>query len=158
MNVQQILSIFAVLAISLFLKAASLAQSPIWWKQCLGLEGPIVDTVLDGCTAIIQSGQESREKLATAFDNRGVAYRLKGEYDRALQDYEQAIHLNPSNANAYNNRGIIYRINGEYARAIADYDEAIWLKMAIFQLLTIIEHWHMPTKVSMNCRAETSTS
>jgi tetratricopeptide (TPR) repeat protein len=132
MNVQRILSIFAVLAISLFLKAASLAQSPIWWEQCLGLEGPIVDTVLDGCTAIIQLGQEPREKLATAFDNRGVAYRRKGEYDRALQDYEQAIQLNPSKANAYNNRGIIYRINGEYARAIADYDEAIWLKNGDF--------------------------
>ena len=127
-KVQQIFSIFAVLAISLFLKAAPLAQSPMEWKQCLGLEGSIVDTVIDGCTAIIQSGQEPREKLATAFDNRGVAYRRKGEYDRALQDYEQAIQLNPSN----DNRGIIYRINGEYARAIADYDEAIWLKNGDF--------------------------
>ena len=112
--------------------AASLAQSPTEWIQCLGLEGPIVDTVIDGCTAVIQSGKETREKLATAFDNRGVAYRRKGEYDRALQDYEQAIRLNPSNANAYNNRGIIYQIKGEYARAIADYDEAIWLKHGDF--------------------------
>jgi tetratricopeptide (TPR) repeat protein len=74
---------------------------PMEWKQCLGLEGPIVDTVIDGCTAIILSGQEPREKLATAFDNRGVAYRRKGEYDRALEDYEQAMQLNPSNATAY---------------------------------------------------------
>jgi tetratricopeptide (TPR) repeat protein len=127
-KVQQILSIFGALAISLLFNAASLAQISIEWRQCLGLEGPIVDTVIDGCTAIIQSGQEPREKLATAFDNRGVAFRRKGEYDRALQDYEQAIRLNPSNATAYNNRGIIYRIKNEYARAIADYDEAIWLK------------------------------
>ena len=90
-KLQQILTIFAVLAISLLFNAASLAQSPMEWKQCLGLEGPIVDTVIDGCTAIIQSGREPRERLATAFDNRGVAYRRKGEYDRALQDYEQAI-------------------------------------------------------------------
>jgi tetratricopeptide (TPR) repeat protein len=129
---QQISSIFGVLAISWLFNAASLAQSPMEWKQCLGLEGPVVDTVIDGCTAIIQSGQEPREKLATAFDNRGVAYRRKGQYDRALQDYEQAIQLNPSNATAYNNRGIIYRINGDYARAIADYDEAIWLKNGDF--------------------------
>ena len=70
--------------------------------------------------------------MATAFDNRGVAYRRKGEYDRALQDYEQAIQLNPDNANAYNNRGIIYRIKGDYERAIADYGEAIWLKSGNF--------------------------
>jgi tetratricopeptide (TPR) repeat protein len=112
--------------------AASLAQSPMEWMKCSGLEGPIVDTAIDGCTAVIQSGQEAPEKLATAFDNRGVAYRLRGEYDRALHDYEQAIKLNPSNANAYNNRGIIYRIKGEYSRAIADYDEAIWLKKGDF--------------------------
>ena len=61
--------------------------------KCLGLEGPIIDTVIDGCTAVIQSGREPPEKLATAFDNRGVAYRHKGEYERALQDYEQAIDL-----------------------------------------------------------------
>jgi tetratricopeptide (TPR) repeat protein len=135
-KVQEILCIFAILAISLLCNVASLAQSPMQspmeWIQCLGLKGPVVDTVIDGCTAVIQSGQEPRENLATAFDNRGVAYKLKGQYDRALQDYEQAIRLNPSNANAYNNRGIIYRIKGEYGRAIADYDEAIWLKNGDF--------------------------
>jgi tetratricopeptide (TPR) repeat protein len=126
-RVREILSICAVLASLTQFNSVSLAQRPADWTKCLGLEGPIIDTVIDGCTAVIQSGQEPREKLATAFDNRGVAYKLKGEYDRALQDYEQAIRLNPENANAYNNRGVIYRIKGEYGRAIADYDEAIWL-------------------------------
>jgi tetratricopeptide (TPR) repeat protein len=111
------------------LPTAALAQSSTYWGQCLGRD---VDAVIDGCTAVIRSGHEPLEKLATAFDNRGVAYRLKGEYDRALQDYEQALQLNPSNANAYNNRGIIYRIKGEYGRAIADYDEAIWLRKGDF--------------------------
>ena len=99
-KLQQILTIFAVLAISLLFNAASLAQISMEWKQCLGLGGPIVDTVIDGCTAIIQSGREPRDRLATAFDNRGVAYKHKGQYDLALQDYEQAIRLNPSNAHA----------------------------------------------------------
>ena len=49
-----------------------------------------------------------------------------------MQDYEQAIGLNPGNANAYNNRGVIYRIKRQYGRAIADYDEAIWLKNGNF--------------------------
>jgi tetratricopeptide (TPR) repeat protein len=121
-----------VAACGALLPTAASAQSSTYWSQCLGRESFIVDAVIDGCTAVIQSGQEPPEKLATAFDNRGVAYRLKGEYDHALQDYEQAIKLNPGNANAYNNRGIIYRIKGEYARAIADYDEAIWLKNGDF--------------------------
>ena len=129
---QQMLSISVILAISVLLNAESLAQIPRDWSQCLGLEGPITDVVIEGCTAVIQSGQDTPQRLATAFDNRGVAYRRKGEYDRALQDYEQAIHLNPDNANAYNNRGIIYRIKGDYDRAIADYGEAIWLKSGNF--------------------------
>jgi tetratricopeptide (TPR) repeat protein len=123
-----ILSISAILTISVLLNAGALAQSPKDWSQCIGREGPIIDVVIEGCTAIIQAGQDPPKKLATAFDNRGIAYRLKGEYDRALRDYEQAIRLNPSSANAYNNRGVIYRIKGDYDRAIADYDEAIWLK------------------------------
>ncbi len=109
-----------------------MAQNHGEWLKCLGLEGTNLDTVIDGCTALIQSGQEPPKKLATAFDNRGVAYKIKGQYDRALRDYEQAIRLNPSNANAYNNRGVIYRIKAEYDHAIADYDEAIWLKNGDF--------------------------
>jgi tetratricopeptide (TPR) repeat protein len=128
LGLRRILCISAVLAFSMQFNSTSMAQSNTEWLKCLGLEGPIVDTVIDGCTAVIQSGREPRERLATAFDNRGVAYRRKGEYDRAQEDYEQAIRLNPSNATAYNNRGILYRIKNEYARAIADYDEAIWLK------------------------------
>jgi Flp pilus assembly protein TadD len=85
---------------------------PPHWKRCLGFKGPIIDTVIAGCTAIIQSGQEPCEKLATAFDNRGVAYRQKGEDDRALQDYEQAIQLNPSNATAYNAAAKYQQLNG----------------------------------------------
>jgi len=127
------LSIFVILAISVLLNAgSSLAQSRRDWSQCAGRKDPIVDVVIEGCTAVIQSNQDPPQKLATAFDNRGVAYRLKGEYDHALQDYEQAIRLNPDNANAYNNLGVIYRIKGDYDRAIADYDEAIWLKNGDF--------------------------
>jgi tetratricopeptide (TPR) repeat protein len=97
------------------------------WDECTGRDGPIPDLIIEGCSAIIQLGRESPRQLATAFNNRGFAHKLKGEYDRALQDYNQAIRLNHNNANAYNNRGMIYKIRGEYDRAIEDYSEAIWL-------------------------------
>src|ERR1700683_4545890 len=109
-RIREIFSISAILAFSIQFNAASLAQSPMEWMKCLGLAGPIVDTVIAGCTAVIQSGQEPGDKLATAFDNRGVAYKLKGQYDRALEEHEQAIRLNSRSANASNNRGVIYRI------------------------------------------------
>jgi tetratricopeptide (TPR) repeat protein len=126
------LSVPFVMAISALLNARiSLAQSPRDWSQCIGGEGP-ADSVIEGCTAVIRAGQGSPRNLATAFDNRGVAYRRKGDYEHALQDYDQATRLNPDNATAYNNRGIIYRIKGDYDRAIADYDEAIWLRNGDF--------------------------
>jgi tetratricopeptide (TPR) repeat protein len=131
-RIPKILSISAVVAFLMQFNSVSMAQRPREWMKCLGLEGPIIDLVIDGCTAVIRSNQDPPQKLATAFDNRGVAYRLKGDYDHALLDYEQAIRLNPDNANAYNNLGVIYRIEGDYERAIASYDEAIWLKNSDF--------------------------
>jgi tetratricopeptide (TPR) repeat protein len=126
------IGIFATLAISVLLDAGASAQSASDWSRCVGREGTVIDNIIEGCTAVIQASKDPPQKLATAFDNRGVAYRRKGEYDRALQDYDQAISLNPGSAYPYNNRGIIYRIKGDYDRAISDYDEAIWLKSGDF--------------------------
>lgn len=124
-------SLFAAVTVlatvALMSNAGVMAQISNEWRQCLGGEGPIVDVIISGCSAVIQAGQDSANRIATAFNNRGVAHKFKGEYDRALEDYDQAILLNPSFANAYNNRGVIYRLKGDYDRAIKDYDQAIWL-------------------------------
>jgi len=124
-------SVFAVATllatVAVMSNAVVMAQTSKEWSQCSGGEGPIADVIVSGCSAVIQAGQDNPRRLATAFNNRGVAHKFKGEYDRALEDYEQAILLNPSFANAYNNRGVIYRLKDEYDRAIRDYDQAIWL-------------------------------
>ena len=57
-----------------------------------------------------------------------LAYDEKGEYDRAIADYTEAIRIKPDYAEAYRNRGVAYAEKGEYDRAIADYTEAIRLK------------------------------
>jgi tetratricopeptide (TPR) repeat protein len=85
------------------------------------------DLSVSGCTAVIQSGGKTHENLAAAFNNRGLAYVKKGEYDRAIQDYDEAIRLDPNFAKAFNNRGAAYAAKGENDRAIQDYDEAIRL-------------------------------
>ena len=64
-------------------------------------------------------------EYVNAYNNRGIAYRNKGEIDAAIQDYNKAIDLNPEHADAYNNRGVAYRNKGEIDAAIQDYNKAI---------------------------------
>ena len=44
--------------------------------------------------------------LDAAFNNRGVAWEKKGEYDKAIEDCTQAIQLNPRGALAYSTRAM----------------------------------------------------
>jgi Tfp pilus assembly protein PilF len=84
------------------------------------------DRRIRGCTQVIERGeQESRKNRATANYNRGLAYRRKGEVDRAIADYDEAIKLNPNYAIAYNNRGVAYEKKGDKEKAISDYREAL---------------------------------
>jgi tetratricopeptide (TPR) repeat protein len=62
-----------------------------------------------------------------AFHNRAYAWDRKGEHDRALADYSEAIHLDPNNAHAFYNRAGVWEAKREYDKALADYGEAIRL-------------------------------
>jgi tetratricopeptide (TPR) repeat protein len=75
---------------------------------------------IKGCTAIIQVNP----KDAVAYHNRGEAYSLKGEVDRAISDYNKAIELSPTYAPAYNSRGRAYTSKGDYVHAVADVTKA----------------------------------
>jgi tetratricopeptide (TPR) repeat protein len=85
------------------------------------------DLSISGCTAMILSGRETPGNLAEAFYNRGVAYDNKGQPDRAIEDYDQAIRLNPNHAKAFYNRGVAYAIKRQHDRAIEDFDHVIGL-------------------------------
>jgi tetratricopeptide (TPR) repeat protein len=82
---------------------------------------------IDECTAVIQSGQLQGKGLASAYNNRGMAYNNLGDPRRAIEDYNEAIRLDPENSAAYSNRGRAHDDLGEYRRAIADFDEALRL-------------------------------
>ena len=75
----------------------ALAQSSEEWNRCAGKDGAAIDQLIDGCTVVIQSGRETPEKLALALVGRGSAYMTKGDYDRAIQDYDRAVSLDPQN-------------------------------------------------------------
>ena len=58
---------------------------------------------------------------------KGNGYVNTDDYEKAVQEYDEAIRLNPQLVFAYNNRGNAYYYLGQYERAIQDYDEAIRL-------------------------------
>jgi tetratricopeptide (TPR) repeat protein len=105
--------------------AQSLDQQARW---CGGLDGASDDLAINACTALIQSGKVSTRNLAEAFISRGTAYGHKGQNDRALQEYDQAIRVAPGFAEAFFNRGYTHYLKGQNDRAIQDYDQAIRLK------------------------------
>ncbi|TMK10002.1 MAG: tetratricopeptide repeat protein, partial [Alphaproteobacteria bacterium] len=96
-------------------------------ELCNGADRTSPDIQVDGCTALINSSAQTPQSLVIAYNNRGNAYTAKGEYDRAVQDYDQSIKLDPNYARAFNNRGVAYQKKGEYDRAIEDFDASIKL-------------------------------
>ena len=56
------------------------------------------DESISGCTAAVQSGRWSGQDLAAVFLNRGKALSNKGDLDRAIADFNEAIRLNPNDA------------------------------------------------------------
>jgi tetratricopeptide (TPR) repeat protein len=60
-------------------------------------------------------------RYAWAYDNRGLAYYRKGDYDKAISDYSNAIETNPKLAKPYNNRGLAYYYKGLNYKACSDF-------------------------------------
>jgi lipoprotein NlpI len=95
--------------------------------QCIkGVDGN-PDDVIKACTAAIDSGEVTGPNLRAVLNNRGIAYKNKGDNVHAVADFSHAIDLNPNDDKALNNRGALYMNEGDYDRAIADYDKAILL-------------------------------
>jgi lipoprotein NlpI len=116
-------------------------------KKCAAETEPNdFDLSIDYCTQAIQKGELSDQELAILFSNRGLAYYNKKDYERAVQDYDQAIRLglidadlfyrrglealrlNADNAAAWYKRGWAYEFKKDYDQAIRDYDRAISLQ------------------------------
>lgn len=111
---------------AVLLAAAAHGQSTPDSERCASITGN-PDLAIQHCTRAIESQKFSGEPLARLYFNRGVEWAAKGEFDRAIADYDAAIKLQPRSADTFFNRGNAWANKGDPDRAIADYDAAIKL-------------------------------
>jgi len=83
-------------------------------KDCQSLQ-------IDSCTEILRTNPMD----LIALGNRGIAFRVAGQYDLAIADLSEAIRLDPDTAGYRLERGLALEAKGEHEAAIADFDEAI---------------------------------
>jgi tetratricopeptide (TPR) repeat protein len=106
---------------------------PAWADQSDALEQCVANSPmspqrrLESCTAAIAGQQQNPQNLAIAYDRRGDVYLSLRDYGRASADFDQAVKLDPRNANAFNDRGRAFAATEQFDRAIADFDQAIAL-------------------------------
>ena len=146
------LTVIALLVAS----AGSAAAQPYdpTWTSCL--RKPIMETVVEDCTTVIELGKATDGERAIALNNRAMATRApeavvrdldeairlaptiaklyvnRGHYRRdtpalAFEDFATAIRLDPNYAVAYNSRADFYASLGRHDEAIRDFDQAIRL-------------------------------
>ncbi|HEX8492435.1 MAG TPA: protein kinase [Pyrinomonadaceae bacterium] len=104
------------------------------WARLQQREDGLKDTLSDEDWLERQKRQAEKEAqqrrtilLAEDYFNRGYECYAAKDYDGAIQNYDEAIELNPQYADAYNNRGAVYNDKGNYDQTIKDYNKAIEL-------------------------------
>ncbi len=104
------------------------ALTPEDWNSCARPDGLSTEVSVRACSAIIEAGKKTLEQLAAAYNNRGLARRLNGELEQAIDDYSEAIRLKPDYYIAINNRGVALMSKGEFDAAVNDFSRTIELK------------------------------
>ena len=67
----------------------------------------------------------NQEKQAEEHFRQGFTYQNQGNLDKALEEYDKAVQLNPGLTKAYTNAGAIYLQREDYDRAIEQFQKVI---------------------------------
>jgi len=64
-------------------------------------------------------------KSCEGYYDRALCYEKKGDLEKAMEDYNAALRIEPNFVVAKYNRGLIYLKEGKYKQAIDDFDECL---------------------------------
>ena len=92
-----------------------------WYKNAYNLSNALIDN------GLYLNSLREKEVLGIALSHRGIVWLKKGGVNRAIEDYDKAIELNPKLPTAYTGRGKAWSTKGELDKAIEDYNKAIAL-------------------------------
>ena len=105
--------------------AAPKTASEKAWEDC---EQKVdLDKRIIGCTKVLADEDEEDEDRAVAFNNRGNAHVGRGDFARAIADYNESAKLDPDYVWAFANRGRAYLFTGALDKARADFEQAVKL-------------------------------
>lgn len=103
---------------------AARAAEDVDWRDCVQEQDRELQA--SGCTRVLARGEaESQKNRSIAHNNRGNAYSVQGQKDRAIAEYDESTRLDPNYAIAYRNRGLAYYDKGDKNQALVEYDSAI---------------------------------
>lgn len=96
-------------------------------KGYFATEEKAYDRAIEHYTRAIGSDDLSLQRRSDAYRARGDVYFYLERLDRAFDDYNLALHLNPRNASALNNRGNAFTKKGAFDLAMSDFNVALRL-------------------------------
>lgn len=102
--------IYSTLALYLFLISFQTIQQIKIWENSQTLWTDVI---------------KKQSTAALAYNNLGHYYSQKNEPDKALENFNVAIQLEPNKAQTYSDRGKIYFDRGEFDLALEDYNKSL---------------------------------
>jgi tetratricopeptide (TPR) repeat protein len=115
LNLRHFLALYVVAMLAVTVRPSDAASADDQ-KTCFQAEGR--KEFVSACTRVMESGKPQGQQLAPVYLSRGLAWSRMNNPERAIQDYSEAIKLDPQFAPALNNRCAVYVRENEFDLAI----------------------------------------